>query len=163
MRAAALTPCLRVTLPPLPSALRRAYRETAYRVTLRGGRADVLVLRVGQVAPELALAFPRQSRWALLTAWNPESTRRGRNDNRRAQSRLRAALRQGGWRSLAGENQSLPGRRAWPPEASLFVPGLPLAAALAFARRFRQKAILTGGGQRTEEGIARRSGAIGVV
>ncbi|MDR0736514.1 MAG: DUF3293 domain-containing protein [Zoogloeaceae bacterium] len=156
-RAAALTPLLYVTLPPLPPVLRRAYRDTAYRVTLRGGKArrdDALVLRVGQPAPELALAFPRLRCWALLTAWNPESTRRGKNDNCRAQSRLRAALRQGGRRFFPGENRAdpMPRHRPWPPEASLFVPNLPLAAAVTLARHFRQKAALACSNARLRRG-----------
>ncbi|MDR2364298.1 MAG: DUF3293 domain-containing protein [Zoogloeaceae bacterium] len=153
-RGRALEPVLLRAAPsPVPPALRRAYRDTAYHVTLRGGAARhvaAFVLRVGRAAPEVALAFPRRRCWALLTAWNPQSARRALNDNRRAQSRLRAALRQGGWRFFTGENRADPifdpgtgaGRRVWPPEASLFVPGLPLAAAVALARRFRQKAIL---------------------
>ncbi|MDR3159287.1 MAG: DUF3293 domain-containing protein [Zoogloeaceae bacterium] len=146
MRAAASIPLLCVTLPPLPSALRRAYQETAYHVRLRGNIA--LALRIGQPAPELTRAFPRLRCWALLTAWNPQSTRCGKNDNRRAQSRLRAALRQGGWRFFTGENHAAPatpGCRSWPPEASLFVPNLPLATAISLARHFRQTAALAGG------------------
>jgi hypothetical protein len=133
--------------------LRRAYRDTRYQVRLRAAktrRVTIMTLRVNHPAPELALAFPRQRCWALLTAWNPQSTRQSLNDNRRAQSCLRAALRQGGWRFFAGENlaRAVPGRRLWSPEASLFVPGLPLAAAVLLARRFRQKAILVNSGAR---------------
>lgn len=58
-------------------------------------------LRIGQRAPELDAAFPASARYALLSAWNPQSIPCDEADNRRADEALRAWLAAQGHRCRA--------------------------------------------------------------
>lgn len=78
--------------------------------------------------------------WAILTAHNPRGVQQAAALNAGAQRRLEARL--GGRPWLAGVN----GEGEWA-EASVIVPGLPLAEALRLGREFGQVAVLHGVGQ----------------
>lgn len=128
---------------PLPEAIWRAWRETDYRVRLaRGGCA---VIRVGQPLPAALRGFLHgpDEPWGFVTAWNPVSVAQPRFANRMRQRELRDVLRAQGFRFLAGAGVGPDGWR----EPSLFVCGIDFDTLDALSRRFRQAAIVRGGGE----------------
>lgn len=120
-------------------ALDAAYRRTCYEVYTPTG---LLVLQVD--TPSAALLDVHRQLGvgvsAFLTAWNPASVAHSAAQNAAAHERLcqRLAVLElaywPGWgRDPTGE---------WPPEQSLFVPGLGLEAARGLALEFGQNAIV---------------------
>ncbi|MDR0528266.1 MAG: DUF3293 domain-containing protein [Zoogloeaceae bacterium] len=124
-------------------ALLRAYRATAYRIYAHD---MVFTARVNEPASFLEGSFfARKTRsWAILTAWNPHSQLRARQENLRAQQALLYVLRRMGFaakgRIFPGENFSDGG--AWPPEATVFIRNLCREKARELARAFGQNAFL---------------------
>lgn len=117
--------------------LERAFQATTYAVgTLR--------LRIGETSAPLDALLARRGvqEWAYLTAWNPASRTRSRDENERAQARLAAELHARGLEALEGE--ALADDGAWPPEPSLLVLGLSRDDAMALGRAFGQDAIVAG-------------------
>jgi hypothetical protein len=139
----------------LPPALLAAYRATDYVVFFPAGptrgKTEMRVLRAGESPVWLAACLHawRTRSGAVLTADNPHSCRFVCPENRRARCRLADALRRRGYRRIfKGENyasrvaRSRSEMRAWPVEASFFVPGLTRSEASAWAVRFSQNAFL---------------------
>ncbi|MBS0431387.1 MAG: DUF3293 domain-containing protein [Proteobacteria bacterium] len=127
---------------PVDDSLRRAWRETEYRVRLpRGGFA---ILRIGAPLPDSLHAFLRgpSDPWGFITAWNPMSVAQAGSVNRARQRELRDALRSAGFPMLAGAGVGPDGWR----EPGLFVAGIGFDALDGFCRRFRQAAIVRGHG-----------------
>jgi 2-alkyl-3-oxoalkanoate reductase len=119
--------------------LEAAYRASVY-VVRDGGAA--IETRIDQPSPALAAALARHGvdRAALITACNPDSRPLSDTENRARQRALKAEL-------AGAEMEFLPaiGRAAdgsWK-EPSLLVLGIDRAAALACARRWGQRAIVT--------------------
>lgn len=121
-----------------------AYRTTRYVVRPHASTEGVeQVLRVGGLHPTLdaALLARGHREWAFLTAWNPGSRPRGKEENQREQERLTSQLVAGGWvvAPAIGEAEDC----SWS-EQSLFIPGLPRAEAERFGRAHGQVAVLVG-------------------
>lgn len=121
---------------PVPQSLINQYRKARYRVRA----AAPFELRVGEpsAAADTLLKRENASCAALITAYNPGSEPQPQARNATAQERLRSELRAAGYRWLEGEGSG----ENWPPEPSLFVPGLSRSAAAALARRYGQHAFL---------------------
>jgi hypothetical protein len=120
-----------------------AYRRTHYEVALPG--SDLLVLRVEVASPALQLVHERcgVTCSAFLTAWNPRSVPQAAEFNAAANRELQQRLAALGLDCWPGRGRDPRGE--WPPEESLFVPGLELAAACLHGRDFGQNAIVHAG------------------
>ncbi|MBZ4396052.1 DUF3293 domain-containing protein [Myxococcus sp. MISCRS1] len=121
-----------------------AYRATRYVIRPHASTGGVeQVLRVGRLHPALdaELTARGHREWAFLTAWNPGSRPRGRDENQRAQERLISQLVAGGFVIAPAIGEAEDG--SWS-EQSLFVPGLPRSEAERFGRAHGQVAILVG-------------------
>lgn len=135
--------------PGVDPGLLTAYLMADYVVELPGGAA---VLRIGEAVPEALrreLAAEGVACFAFVTAWNPGSRVLDDHDNQARQAELVAALGEAGFRAWPGEGRGRDG--LWPPEASVLVPGLGEAEAIALGRRFGQNAVVIG----HTEGVAR--------
>ncbi|NMO13430.1 DUF3293 domain-containing protein [Pyxidicoccus fallax] len=124
--------------------LLKAYRATRYVIgphAVTGG--EERELRVGALHPALDAVLEERGHreWAFLTAWNPGSHPRDKNENQRAQDQLLSQLIAGGWQVAAAVGQSEDGN--WS-EPSFFVPGLCRAEAERFGRAYGQVAVLVG-------------------
>ncbi len=116
-----------------------AYRATSYFVDGPGGRFAV---RIGRPSPEahtLAEAHGAAV-WTYITAYNPGSVEAPRERNEARQRELEQLLTEAGYRFYRGEGAA--DDRGWPPEPSLFVPGMDEATATALGRRFGQAAVV---------------------
>ena len=122
------------------AALEAAYRSTHYEVQLPDG--ELLTLRVDVPNPALQVVQERcgVSCSAFLTAWNPRSVPQSAEQNSAANRELQQRLAALGLECWPGLGRDPGGE--WPPEESLFVPGLELAGASDLGRHFGQNAIL---------------------
>jgi hypothetical protein len=118
-----------------------AYQNTHF-VVLDNGREIMIHAGYRNPALDELLARIGATRWALLTAHNPESARLNARDNARRQQELRDQLVAAGYHTLPGEGRDPAGE--WPAEASVLVAGIGTREARAFGRRFGQLAILAG-------------------
>lgn len=123
---------------PASSALAEAYLNALYRIDA----APALLIRIGQAHPELGqLHLHHHCRHSLiLTACNPRSRRLRPAANARRMRALRQAIDALGFPGLPA--MGLDPQGIWPDEASLWVPGLPLASGLILARSFGQNALV---------------------
>lgn len=121
--------------------LAAAYQATAYQISLHG---TTYVLRVGEHNPCLDswLAAMGFTQWAWLTAVNPGLRQLSGEANAARLGELEARLVGAGW--LFHRGASIADADDWPPEASLFVPGLDAETALGLAAKYGQNAILVG-------------------
>ena len=120
------------------SALEQAYCNTCYRVVLGKRQID---LRIGQ--PCLALGelyLAGEVTAAIITAQNPRSRVLPNADNALRQRQLREELRGEGLRCL--DTLHLADQGDWLPEHGVLVLGMGLDAALRWAARFQQNAIV---------------------
>lgn len=113
-----------------------AYLRTRYEVWTP--RYTILI---GERHPGLDALLGGQS-WAFITAWNPGSQPLPEEENRRRQSRLEDALREGKWGYFQGAG--VPEEGGWQAEESFLVAGISLEDALGLGKRFGQHAILWG-------------------
>lgn len=115
----------------------------AARYVVHDGHRDVNTYPKSR-SPKLDALLTRTGadRWAILTAWNPESLRLSRRENDARQRQLLDVLHSAGYETLAAEGRDPAG--AWPPEPSLFVPGITKKQARALGRQFGQLAVLVG-------------------
>jgi hypothetical protein len=122
------------------AALEAAYRRTHYEVQQPGG--ELLLLRIDEPSSALRGIHERSgvSCSALLTAWNPHSVPQSAEQNAAANQVLQQLLAELGFDCWPGLGRDPSGE--WPPEASVFVPGLGLAAACFHGRHFGQNAIV---------------------
>lgn len=123
---------------PLSPAHYVAYRATDY-VALS---SPPMTLRVDEPCEALdtLLVQLRQRTAAFITAWNPCSVSRTKEQNDRAQRFLLADLQQRGCVLINGEGRGRVGD--WPPEKSVLAIGLDRASAEELGRRFGQNAIV---------------------
>ena len=73
--------------------LLHAYLAAEYRWQHDGGWHDIII---GLPTPGLELAFPQATTFGALSAWNPLSVERNRDENRIADEALHEALAAGG-------------------------------------------------------------------
>jgi hypothetical protein len=122
--------------------LQAAYRATSFFVDGPHGRFAV---RVGHPSPEadaLAAAHGADG-WTYITAYNPGSVAAPPERNEARQRELEELLADMGHPLYRGEGAA--DDRSWPPEPSLFAPGMSEAAAAALGRRFGQAAVVFAG------------------
>ncbi len=113
-------------------ALLTAYLEAEYRWQHDGSWHDILI---GLPTPGLELAYPSATSFGLLSAWNPYSVERGKEENQRADEALCGALDASGYPFLPAFAQAA--NRSWR-EPSWLVMGMEPAPFDALARRFGQ-------------------------
>lgn len=97
-------------------------------------------LRVGELSPELEEAFPHAQRFALLSAWDPQSVVRDKAVNQREDAELHQLLLEGGFNVRAAFS-SAPDR-TWR-EPSWLVLDIDNDRLDALSRRFGQLATLS--------------------
>ena len=124
------------------AALVVAYLRTTYWVA---ARPRPIGLRIGASEPRLCRLLARfgSRTWSIVTAWNPRSRTAPAWRNARYQKELTSWLRRRRlpWLPAVGEGDDA----GWPPEPSVFVPGMTVPLARACGRRFRQNAVVVGG------------------
>lgn len=134
----------RLGLPAVavPPELIAAYEATAYAADLPGGPAT---LRIGTPEPLLDhwLAEHGQSRWAVISAANPWSSRCDKESNRVAHGALRALLVQRGLPVCEAMNWPDDGVAGWT-EPALLCAGLSPEEAMRIGAAFGQNAVLCG-------------------
>jgi hypothetical protein len=122
-------------------ALEAAYRQTTYRVEMEGASYP---LRIGRRhrALDAALGAVGATRWALITAHNPQSLQLPARENERRDAALKRKLHARGLRWYPAE--AVGDDRAWPPELGVFVMGVSGGLAERLGRDFDQTAIVWG-------------------
>lgn len=123
--------------------LDQAFRNTHYEVHTDTGH---ITIRIGQ-CPPFPRDWPAMKSWAFLTAWNPLSKPLPREENRRRNAQLLAAIEKWNWKALPGVGVSPDG--SWR-EESFFIFHIRKQQARALAERFGQLAFVYGEG----DGIA---------
>lgn len=131
--------------PSLDAATLRAFHETHYAVD----GDPPFALRIGERSDALAAlhAVRGVACSAYVTACNPRCVDLGAAANAPRMAALRDELRAGGWQWLEGHGRHP--TNGWPPEPSLLVLGLPLAAARDLAARHGQDAFVACGADAT--------------
>jgi hypothetical protein len=119
----------------------RAYERTTYCVDDSPGR---IRFRAGDVSRSLDALVARHdaTRWALITAWNPESVRLTRAENDVRQRSLERDAQQAGYQMLRGEG--IGADPNWQPEESILILGISRKAARQLGRQYGQLAIVVG-------------------
>lgn len=105
-------------------------REVGLRVGSRNAELDVLVTSLGA------------SRWALVTASNPDYVALSAVENQQRHTMLRVKLESAGYSLLPAEGRDP--TDTWPTESSFFVPDMTSREARALGRTFGQLVILKG-------------------
>ena len=126
----------------MDESLLAAFQATDYRVRLAGG--GVAGIRIGQPLPTPLRELVGPHLWGFITAWNPRSLPRSRQQNRHAQRQLREVLRPLPSVHLIRAAVGV-GSDGWR-EHSLFVIGPDLGMLDELAHRFGQHAYVYGGG-----------------
>jgi hypothetical protein len=124
-----------------PPSLIQAYRETRYSVYFDGGERTIFVVD----RPPRGRAPSRSV--TVVTAWNPGLQRPGKDENRAANARLEAALRERGHVYYPAKGESAGGTHA---EPSFAVMDLTQAQAISLGREFGQAAVFHWDGTRAE-------------
>lgn len=128
-------------MPALPpervASLMDAYLLAHYRW---GNDGQWRWLRVGELAPELEAAFPQAGRFALVSAWDPQSVVRDKSVNRDEDAELNRLLVAGGY-TVRAAFSSAPDR-SWR-EPSWLVLDIDPDSLDALSRRFGQLATLS--------------------
>ncbi len=114
-----------------PASLEQLYRDAIYEVDLPAG---TVVFRIGEAAPA-GLPIPL----ALVTAWNPGTTRPGEAENRAANLRLEAEITRRGWPCLPARGRDATAVHI---EPSFATTGISREEALALGHMFGQAAIV---------------------
>ena len=102
-------------------ALEQAYRATTYRAEVDGA---LLPIRVGRPHTKLdaKLRAANASKWACITAWNPQSVPRPAEENHASDAALKQTLAGRGLRWYPMEGAGDDG--SWPPERGVLVTGI---------------------------------------
>jgi hypothetical protein len=119
-------------------SLVEAYRKTTFLIKLPDGE---VFLRHNSSCHELDQLLA-QNRWdyaAVITAFNPGSIERTREENNHANQELEMKILNDGFQIFPGAGQDDDGD--WPAEESFLVCGITLNAALKLAEEFGQNAI----------------------
>jgi len=128
-----------VVLSVIASNLVTSYRRTHYRV---GAGCGSILLRIDQHSESLEkiLATSKQSCAAIVSAYNPYSQLASNEENLGAHEQLRNLLQHHPYPIIESLNIDPTGQ--WPPEESLFVPGLDLNTGRSIGQKFNQNAIV---------------------
>ncbi len=114
-----------------------------------------VVLTIGERNPALddLMGGSDSQSGAFITAWNPRSLRLLDAKNQARQTELITEARKRGYVFLMGRGVGQD--EGWPPEASIFIMGIPVDAALELGKLFGQLAIVF-----AERGQARRTAIV---
>ena len=126
-------------IQPMTPELRESFRNARYEVRLPAEAVDLAVDRRCEPLGEW-LRANGYSCAALMTAHNPAGMQRCDALNTASQAMLEARLVQGGYTLIQATAFDPSG--GWPPEPSLFIPGIAQADAMTLASEFGQLAIL---------------------
>src|SRR2546426_793199 len=118
---------------PLNETLLRAYRHTSFFVDTHRGRLTIRVDTLNAGLEQFLVDLGVQS-WAFVTAFNSSPEALSDDENRRRHASLEKRVRELGLQAFPGEGVGDDG--AWPPERSLFIPGISREAAIALGREF---------------------------
>jgi hypothetical protein len=123
-------------------ALENAYRQTTYRVEMNGASYPI---RIGRPHRPLdhALRAAGATRWACITAFNPQSVALSALENVHCDAALKRRLHARGIRWHPSEAVGDDG--AWPPELGVLALGVSRRMAESIGREFDQAAVLWGG------------------
>ena len=101
-----------------------------------------VVLAIGERNPALddLMEGADSPSGAFITAWNPGSLRLPDAKNQARQTELITEVRKRGYVFLEGRGDGQD--KGWPPEASVFIIGIPIDAALELGKLFGQLAIV---------------------
>ncbi len=105
-------------------------REVAIRAGCRNPKLDALLGRLDG------------TRWALLTAYNPDSIPVSKAENDQRQQQMIELIFAAGYSPLEGEGRDPQG--LWPAEPSVLIPGIGRREAREIGRRFGQLTIVVG-------------------
>jgi hypothetical protein len=119
--------------------LRESFRNARYEVRLPEGVIDLAVDRHSEPLLEWLRANGCTCA-ALMTAHNPAGRQRPDSLNTASQAMLEARLLRSGYTFMQATAFDPSG--SWPPEPSLFIPGISQADAMTLASEFGQLAIL---------------------
>ena len=121
--------------------LEAAYRRTTYRVEVEGASYPIRIGRPHQ-ALDTALRASRATRWACITAFNPQSAMLSARENDRRDAALKRRLRARDIRWHPAEAVGDDG--AWPPELGVLALGVSRGWAQQIGRAFNQAAVVWG-------------------
>lgn len=122
--------------------LEKAFIGTDYVANLPNDATTVI--RIGGVHAELD-AWVRDyglQTWCFITAWNPGAEVRERRENARSNVALFMDLQGDGHPAVSATATARDG--SWPPEPGFVVVGVSASEALAYAKRFGQRAVVYG-------------------
>jgi hypothetical protein len=122
-------------------ALEAAYRQTTYRVEMAGVSYPIRIGRRHRTL-DRALRAAGTTRWACITAFNPQSVTLSARENRRRAAALKRRLLADGVRWHPTEAVADDG--AWPAELGVFALGVSRAWAKHTGREFDQAAVVWG-------------------
>lgn len=114
-----------------PASREQLYRDALYEVDLPTG---TIIFRIGEAAPD-ELPVPL----ALVTAFNPGTSRPCEEINRAANLHLQAEIARRGWPSFVARGRDAAATHI---EPSFAIPDISREDALALARQFGQAAIV---------------------
>ena len=121
--------------------LEAAYRQTTYRVDIDGQSYPIRIGRPHQ-GLDTAVRAAGATRWACITAFNPQSVSLSAGENRRRDAALKQGLRARGVRWHRSD--AIGDDWAWPPESGVFALGVSRGMAEAIGRQFDQAAVVWG-------------------
>lgn len=126
-------------MAPIPDTLKAAYHATTYRIHFPHRTVE---FRVNEPCPAIDeyLESNGFKEWSFMTAYNPFSELLSETENEIRQQQLISNLCALGYAPIPGEGIGENGD--WPPEHALFIPGMPLDAALEQARAFEQYGLI---------------------
>ncbi|MEM6319549.1 MAG: DUF3293 domain-containing protein [Bacteroidota bacterium] len=120
--------------------LKQAYLNTDYQVRL--SPTQTLHIRAEQPNPKLDAYLKELQTWAYLTAWNPDSQPLPTKKNTQRNQQLEKELQVQNYPYFHGEG--VPDNSNWLPEASFWILGISKRAAIAFGKKWEQRAIVWG-------------------
>jgi hypothetical protein len=120
-------------------ALLKSYQNTRFIVCTTHGDLVLVIGERNRALDDLMETSDFQS-GAFVTAWNPGSLKLSDEENRKRQAELIIAVQKRGYLFLEGWGVGQD--EEWPPEASIFIIGIPEEAALELGKFFGQLAIV---------------------
>jgi hypothetical protein len=128
-------------------ALESAYRQTTYRVEMDGASYPIRIGRPHR-AVDRALRAAGATRWAWITAFNPQSVAVSTRQNASRDVTLKRRLHARGipWHpsEAVGDDWAVGDDGAWPPEVGVLALGVSRRMAESIGREFDQAAVVWG-------------------
>lgn len=126
--------------------LLQAYRATTYHVLLRAAphAEQIIPVRVGTAPAWPAKLMDKNTKWHIITAYNPGSTRFGLKANQQRQQHLAKLIEQAGLSTFS--TIAVADAGDWPAEPGLLVLNATGRQIQAWCRQFEQLAVIGGSG-----------------